>query len=355
MQTFTPIEYLKIDIANNYGLDRENWDTRIAWFDKNENKLLDELHTIKRNGSEPRRVFKDADNPALFFAGLCAYEEASRGEPIGYPIGLDATASGPQLLALMVGCESTAKACNLIDTGERKDFYTETFKAMQARLDNPKEIDRKQVKNAVMPAMYNSKREPKRYFGEGPTLNTFYQTMETDFGPVWELVQAMETFWDPTAFRHDWVLPDNFHVQTKSKAKVTETVTFLDEVYEVVSEQNVPQEMSRELGANVTHSVDGMVVREMTRRCSYDPVQIRKVKELLMSDNPYSNDKGPETSKNIEMVKLLNQRYNESGFLSARILDHIDKYAIQYAPTKAVLELVLTLPEKPFRVLSVHD
>ena len=35
MQIFTPKEYLKIDIANSYGLDTKTWDERISWFDDN--------------------------------------------------------------------------------------------------------------------------------------------------------------------------------------------------------------------------------------------------------------------------------------------------------------------------------
>jgi hypothetical protein len=35
MQTFTSIEYLKIDVASHYGPGKETWDNRISWFNNN--------------------------------------------------------------------------------------------------------------------------------------------------------------------------------------------------------------------------------------------------------------------------------------------------------------------------------
>ena len=79
-QQFTGREYLKIDIANNFGLDKEDWNVRLAWFDENEGRL--------------DTLVKQAEEPALFFAGVEAWKKVCKGEPTGYPISLDATSSG---------------------------------------------------------------------------------------------------------------------------------------------------------------------------------------------------------------------------------------------------------------------
>ena len=80
MQLLTAKEYLKVDIANNYGLDKKTWDERISWFDENEANLLN--------------LVDEAEESALFFAGVNAWKDMKAGKPIGYAVALDATSSG---------------------------------------------------------------------------------------------------------------------------------------------------------------------------------------------------------------------------------------------------------------------
>lgn len=150
MQTFSPIQYLMIDVASNFGLDKENWDTRLDWFAENQ-KEIEEL--IQISNQEPRKIashplMKKADAPALFFAGIKAWDKANRGEAIGYPVSLDATASGAQLLSILIGCEKSARLCNVVDTGRREDLYTNVHGFMVDRL-GPDETSRDDSKQAV--------------------------------------------------------------------------------------------------------------------------------------------------------------------------------------------------------------
>ena len=133
-QTFTGMQYLKIAIANAYGLDKHVWQDRLNWF--------------KRNQGQLESLDKDADEPVLYRKYVRAFRQAERGEPIGTPIGLDATASGLQMLAVMSGCAKTAEAVNLIDTGKREDVYNKMSDHMSQMLSRP--IDRKDLKKPVM-------------------------------------------------------------------------------------------------------------------------------------------------------------------------------------------------------------
>lgn len=135
---FTPIDYLKIDIANNFGLDKENWDKRIDWFNQNEPDL--------------ENLVSKADSPCEFYAGILAYRKYQQSKPTGYMVGLDCTCSVLQWLSILTGDEDTAKLCNVINTGKREDAYTSIYKKLLEKFPELKDkgIGRSEVKKSIM-------------------------------------------------------------------------------------------------------------------------------------------------------------------------------------------------------------
>jgi len=343
MQTFSPENWLKIDIASNFGLEKQTWEDRVDWVDENEAILED--------------FVEKADNPAMFYAGVEAYRKTQDGQAIGYPISLDATASGAQILSVLVGCKKSAELCNVVDTGNREDFYTNIYSAM-----NHSSLKREDVKQAIMTALYSSTAVPKQVFGEGELLNHFHDTMTREAPGIWELNLAMNMLWQPDALKHEWTLPDNFHVKAKINDMETTQISFLERKYDVTTAVNRPMKEGRSLGANITHSVDGMIVREIGRRCNFQTSLSRLelisvLEENLKQTKAFVNSSGRKgfESLNEKMVKQLSQHYSESGFLSARIFDYIDAHSIVYAPQSALYDLFESLPARTFPVLMVHD
>lgn len=337
-QTFTGREYLKIDIANNFGLDKDDWDVRIAWFDQNE----DTLESLTSAAAEP----------ALYAAGVRAWRNVKKGGVNHYPISLDATSSGIQLLSCLTGDRKGAELCNVIDIGSRADAYTIQYKNMLAKTGGDARVDRSKCKDAIMTAFYGSEATPKKVFGEGELLAIFNETMEEGAPYAWELNQACLAIWDPEATSYDWVMPNNFHVHIKVMNQVTETVHFLDKPYDVHYTVQMAIEKGRSLCANMTHSVDGMVVSEMKSRCGFNEVKIRFLHMLCKS-----GDKGHKSTHRHEdaMVQTLWGHYKDCGFLSVRILDYLDNDNIDLVDRKVIGELIRTLPAKPFEIISVHD
>lgn len=330
---FTPMEYLMIDIASNFGLDKADWADRIQWTQENEAQL--------------ESLLNKADEPALYFAAVQAYRKAQKGLPTGYPISLDATASGLQLLACLTGCEASARLCNVVPTGHREDAYANIHKAMNAGV-----VTREQAKHAVMTSLYGSTAVPKRHFGEGELLELFYKTMETQAPGAWMLNKVLISLWQEDAFSHDWILPDNFHVHVKVITDVAEFVQFQDRVVMVNLKVNQPTKDGLSLGANTIHSIDGMVVREIHRRCDYDQNQVLRLLELISKVQIFGKSR---TREKDELVQILWKNYQDSGFLSARILDVLDEQNMGLVDISRIKDLLLSLPEKPFKVISIHD
>lgn len=347
---FTGRQYLQIDIASNFGLDKKTWNQRLEWFAENEDKL--------------DTLVNQADNPALFFAGVQAWKDVRAGKSSGYPISLDATSSGLQLLACLTGDSKAAELCNVVNfmepldfsaeaEAQRRDGYTVIFNCMKEVAGESAKIKRDDVKEAIMTALYGSEATPKRVFGEGALLSVFESTMSAVAPGAWELNKAFLALWNPDAVIYEWTMPDNFHVKTKVIDTIVERVHFLGTPYDITRKVQQPMEKGRSLGANSTHSVDGMVVREMSRRCNYDAHRLAFVKEVLCSREPTEQE-----TEECTLVRTIMDLAHKSGFLSARILGVLDYDSVMVLTDEEremVWRLIASLPKKPFQILTVHD
>lgn len=340
-QTFTGKEYLKIDVANQFGLDKKNWDERLAWFEENEDKL--------------ESLVKEAEEPAMYMAGVRAWRNVCKGNINHHPISLDATSSGIQILSCLVGDRKGAELCNVVDTGSRQDAYTTLYSIMLDKIGEEARIDRKDTKAAVMTSFYGSEAVPKRVFGEGALLAIFEETMEEGAPGAWELNKAMLDIWNPEALSYDWTMPDNFHVHIKVMGQVTEVAHFQNKPYDVTYAVQMPLEKGRSLGANMTHSIDGMIVREMGLRCNYNQERINEVMRLLDPKVVTIGDNKQIKTEGDKIVQTLWEHYLESGFLSARILSYLQMHNIGLVDKVAIFDLIMSLPKKPFEIISVHD
>jgi len=196
MQEFTGKAYVKIALANAYGLDKMEWAARINWVDNQETPEL-----IKR--------METASDPFMYTKCLHAKVDMDREEPTGFIMGLDATASGLQLMACLTGCEDTARNTNLINTGTREDIYTKVAHEMSAILGRP--VSRSAIKHPVMTTFYGSKAQPKALFGEGtPELKAFYQVLNKELSGAMSLMRILQSHWNPLATKHEWTLPDKW-------------------------------------------------------------------------------------------------------------------------------------------------
>ena len=253
MQQLTPYEYILIDIANCYGLDKLTWDERITW--------------VKYHEANLEELSVDADDPYLYLKAIRAKYDAEMGVATGYMVGLDATQSGLQLMACLTGCRTTAKNTNLINTGKREDFYNKVTDTMNRFSLGG--YGRDIIKPPVMTVFYGSQNEPMKVFGEDtPELAAFYATLEKECPGPMEMMEDIKKCWNSNTLVHSWVLPDGHTAYVPVKVKVTKKIEVAElnkATFTYVTEINATSDYNIPLIANVVHSLDAYVVREMVR------------------------------------------------------------------------------------------
>ncbi|MCR8701029.1 DNA-directed RNA polymerase [Campylobacter sp. RM12176] len=210
--------WLKIDIANHYGLDKELWEDRVKFVDENDSIL--------------EALADKADEPLLYIQAVQAYRKAQKGLPTGYIVRLDATASGPQIMNILFRDLVGMRYLNVRGDDTRHDLYTLVAQTMY---ENTKDSQiwrdlnddfakvRKVVKKPIMTSFYNSKSKPKEIFGEDTIeLQEFYKALKKYCEGALEVQDTINACWDNSKDVNIWTLPDG-HTAYCPVSKVLES------------------------------------------------------------------------------------------------------------------------------------
>lgn len=184
----------------------------------------------------------------------------------------------------------------------------------------------------------------------GEDVDVFYETMEIMAPGAWDLNLGLQDLWNEiNGTTYDWVMPDNFYACIETTDKEVIPFHFLDKEFQVVQTVNKRPRFHKGLAPNLIHSIDGMVVREMYRRCQFDATVTVRVANLIMEG------KNGTTGKSAPKVEALWKLYLESGFLSCRILDYLFDDTIGIVDPLVVAKLIQSLPQQSFQLVTVHD
>ena len=371
MQVFTGIDYLKIDVANNFGLDKVTYQERIDWFNSNinfspESTLTDIIEWIHIH--EPKE-------PELFFASAKAYVDYLNEVPSGYMISFDATASGIQIMSAVSGDYTGMLGTNLVDSNTRYDVYTELFEITKERFKGiykeDLSIERDRIKAAIMVMMYGGSRSIMDKINNDKRVFDMIMDICKEFiNGAYGIRSCLLKCIDTETSIYEWVTPDGFHVSNPI------LVQYMEERFTDVGKIQVKY---KDLGidpyykgnvANLIHSLDATLMREVVSRCNYNLNQVQKVKSLL---NLYRNTE-PEnyneiikqigSSRENTILEELMKLHDKTGFVSVRVLDYInnEKDAVNVILTKdkgyvdSLTKLCDTLLKyQPFEVICTHD
>lgn len=352
MEFYTGWQWLLIDVANQFGLDKETFEKRIQWAEEKLNSL--------------ESLVNDADNKPLFLKAVMAVRKAQKGIPTGHMVGVDAICSGPQIMSVLTGCEVGATNTGLVDPDVRADAYTaltdnmnQILKSMGGKVN----ISRSTAKGAMMPCFYGSKAKPREVFGEDtPELYAFYEGAEATAPGAWDLIGVLLDSWKPYALDHSWKLPDGFD----AKVKVFDQTTIRIEVDEL-EHTSFTYQFSEHKGvkrskcnaANIVHSVDAFILREMHRRCNYDAEMLSNVDVLLEIEMiRRSLDKTPLPQAE-GVISYYKKQYECSNMVSAVILPHLNAENIKQMDSGWLNKLADMvngmLQYQSFPLITVHD
>jgi len=131
------LHWLKVHIANNYGLDKSSFDDRVLWVDNN----MDEILRIANEPMATVELWNEADEPLMYLAGCKALLDHTEGKPVSLPVSLDATCSGLQLYSGLLKDKEGAEAVNVIDRSDKgasvkpADVYTDVAIVVEGYLE----------------------------------------------------------------------------------------------------------------------------------------------------------------------------------------------------------------------------
>ena len=350
MNCYSGFEYLLIDAANSFGLDKLTFEERIQWSRTN----LDQLESLTDK----------AESTYLYMKSVAAIRKAQQGIPTGHLVALDAVCSGMQIMSAITGCLSGARATGLVDPNRRADAYTELTQRMQVILGSNIHVTRKDAKAALMTSYYGSKEQPKIIFGEDTQeLAAFYQACMEMAPGAYELLQELLDTWQPYALVHAWKLPDGFDARVKVM-QWEETRIEVDELdhasftYEYYVNQGSKKGLSNV--ANTVHSIDGFILREMVRRCNHKGLNVKQLHDwvhAVLYERALNNTPVKEAVS--DEVKYFIEQYERSQQPTAAILPWLNLGEIEALPQGLLADLKRILSQmvtyNAFPVITIHD
>ncbi len=358
MQLFTGWQYLLIDLANHFGLDKELFEDRIEWAEEH-------LHELESLADQ-------ADKKPLYLKTVQAIRKAQAGIPTGHMVGFDASCSGIQVMSALTGCIAGATATGLVDPNKRADAYTEATKIINEIIGGAGiNIPRAKAKDALMTSFYGSTARPVQIFGQdSPELAAFYEAANKLAPGAWELLQDLLGSWQDMALTHEWQLPDGYEAKVKVMVPI-ETRIEVDELdhatftYQYQMNHGLPTGhfKAKSNAANVVHSVDAYVLRSIHRRCNYDKDVAEMAKELIdqemylrstVAAYPQNMTKQAPSKAMAYYINL----FNRHQVADVVILPYLDQVGVMHMSTEhleklgSIVESMLC--HEPFEVVTIH-
>lgn len=352
MQSFSVIDYLAIGIANAFGKDKLNFSERIFW--------------VKENLKTLPQMVSNADEPEIAQAGLRSMKHfLTTGQLDGHMVGLDASASVIQIISSLMrdpqGLELTG-----VTSPNRGDVYTSIFKNFTQYLSTRGiEVDfnnltRSMLKDVLMKYAYGAYNEPVDVLGQ-QVFDLFQEYIVIALPAVATYLnvfkEAQNASDEAQIYSYRWTLPDGHESFSLPFSKIGETFqscfkgagldgsnAYATFALSFFGQENGVRYIKN--AANVIHSLDGFVVREMHRFMNYDRnIVIAWVDALSKEVNNKGEGEGFGTPGECPSLVVFSALPTEE---SLKGLTHVYKTWLLSQATK-MLEFI------PTPLITIHD
>lgn len=272
---------------------------------------------------------------------------------------IDQHMSGCADQGLAMRCAETLKNLG-ISTNEHKDGYTavhsKTAKMAEAIGIYIPNLVRDTIKDIVIPHFYNGEFMAEKILGD-KGAEVFFEAYSKTF-PLPEFFRKeLKRVWKKQPVWY-WQLPDGYQVAIPSMSIPEECTVMIDgKLYyynyatmtgkdaQYTSGKRVKGTLA--LCANVTHSIDGYVKREIIRRASMTKAHAEYVLSVCKDASTELNDN----------YKRLIDIARRTGIVSIRFIYLLEENPVRL-PDDILEQLHIVmqrLPSRPFEVLAVHD
>lgn len=283
----------------------------------------------------------------------------------------DTKASGPLLISLMFrDNHALVELFGLTKEGIRtKDidpYMAIASKIPQSILDSLPTIDentttvRLKIKDCTIQYSYCGDATVRRYFGDA------FDAYSTAYAKVMpkgaEFRHATINGWNEAVSEYNWDMPDGFHVNmpvlkgmytgyernpTRVVLKDLSGKVIASAICKYTVQQPIAKKQSGSLGlgANMVHSTDAYLLRELIRRCKNQ-----------FKCSPYFLKSGTELETDSESAYKIYECYKNTGLVSLNILNYVkpgDTLPEEYL--SELVRIYKTLPKVGFNIRPVHD
>lgn len=209
-------------------------------------------------------------------------------------------------------------------------------------------ITRKMAKEAFMTASFGSRKVPRETLGEA-NLPAFYEMYQREFPGVWGVLNYIQGLWQSNVHSHRWVMPDGFEVVQWNTGLEEHKLTLFGQETTVLKQVHTTEKRGIALAANVTHSTDGFICREMVKRAQYDPQEASDTIEFGFPSDEEHGD-----------LNVLVALYRKTQFLSIDLIMAMNSRVYQEDMNEAEqLEIQMLLEhlanKQQFNLVPVHD